>query len=478
MVSHSGPVPEGPFLRASHTENDTHITEKHCDAEPDRINARISALAKLTDPNQGNDPQHRDASSDSWRSLLPPGDAGRNRDSHDDTQSSLQSWRSFLNMNSPCSDGGDSHDMYLGPSDDPSGVPTDDVEDDEYQGLLFGRRADLFVRRSSITAVTISNAKQRLPNAQQLETASKNAGQRPQVHAFKSSPSVDVYVHPMRPRSITGVSAFDHADSRQEAVLGPRSGSTQGPNTLYLSSDTAEEERENWPTSSRRDPSPLMSPQRSEVSLDTSEYTSPRTEPDQGIVQSEQEVGRAGSVGPLSTGEALTTSTIPTARSALSEPKPERSLCEALCANLPKIDTGLKRCQSPQQQDTNQSHAMDRQIRHDTRVSMVTTEQQYTLSLHVPGFSLDGITLATKGFNRRTLHIIASRWGNDKSDHFERRITFGSDAIMTAIRARFDGEHLNVEIPRKTLRQPRTRVSQPLSAFPHHPPHSAFLTSR
>lgn len=35
--------------------------------------------------------------------------------------------------------------------------------------------------------------------------------------------------------------------------------------------------------------------------------------------------------------------------------------------------------------------------------------------------------------------------------HFERRISFGYDADLSHVRAEFDGEHLRVLVPRKTV---------------------------
>ena len=51
---------------------------------------------------------------------------------------------------------------------------------------------------------------------------------------------------------------------------------------------------------------------------------------------------------------------------------------------------------------------------------------------------------------RRILHIAADSW-EDGGGHFERRISFGYDADLARVRAEFDGEHLRVLVPRKTV---------------------------
>ena len=51
---------------------------------------------------------------------------------------------------------------------------------------------------------------------------------------------------------------------------------------------------------------------------------------------------------------------------------------------------------------------------------------------------------------RRILHIAADSW-EAGGGHFERRISFGYDADLARVRAEFDGEHLRVLVPRKTV---------------------------
>ena len=83
------------------------------------------------------------------------------------------------------------------------------------------------------------------------------------------------------------------------------------------------------------------------------------------------------------------------------------------------------------------------------RFCMLKSQREYVLEFFLPGFSLDGIALTTKGFNKRTLHLIANRWDAEGSVQFDRRITFSADASLTAIRARFENETLRVTVPRK-----------------------------
>ncbi|PFH53752.1 hypothetical protein AMATHDRAFT_136735 [Amanita thiersii Skay4041] len=83
----------------------------------------------------------------------------------------------------------------------------------------------------------------------------------------------------------------------------------------------------------------------------------------------------------------------------------------------------------------------------DSYIQVETTPRDYQLNVRLPGFSRDGITLASK--KRRVLHIVADRWDGD-GGHFERRISFGYDADLVQVKAEFDGEMLRVVIPRRT----------------------------
>ena len=97
-------------------------------------------------------------------------------------------------------------------------------------------------------------------------------------------------------------------------------------------------------------------------------------------------------------------------------------------------------------------------------IEVETTQSEYKLLVRLPGFSREGITLATK--RRRILHIVADSWENEggqslcftcfklpiknvRSGHFERRISFGYDADLARVRAEFDGVMLRITIPRR-----------------------------
>ncbi|KAH6913884.1 hypothetical protein BKA70DRAFT_1420658 [Coprinopsis sp. MPI-PUGE-AT-0042] len=82
----------------------------------------------------------------------------------------------------------------------------------------------------------------------------------------------------------------------------------------------------------------------------------------------------------------------------------------------------------------------------DSWLEIETLRHEYRLFARLPGFSREGITLATK--RRRILHLVADKWDNG-GGHFERRISFGYDADLVQVRAEFDGEMLRVLIPRR-----------------------------
>lgn len=100
----------------------------------------------------------------------------------------------------------------------------------------------------------------------------------------------------------------------------------------------------------------------------------------------------------------------------------------------------------PHSENTPTSHTVKH---HDHRIIVTTASDSYCVSLHMPGFSLDGITLTMKGHHRRVLHIMANKWGSEQWEHFERRIVFSHDAQMSRIRARFENEELIIQVPRK-----------------------------
>ncbi|PPQ68027.1 hypothetical protein CVT25_014487 [Psilocybe cyanescens] len=80
-------------------------------------------------------------------------------------------------------------------------------------------------------------------------------------------------------------------------------------------------------------------------------------------------------------------------------------------------------------------------------IEVHTLQHEYQLHVKLPGFSWDGITLATK--RRRILHVVADRWDHG-GGHFERRVAFGYDADLTQVKADFHSDLLRVTIPRRT----------------------------
>ncbi|KAF8813862.1 hypothetical protein BYT27DRAFT_7083520 [Phlegmacium glaucopus] len=79
-------------------------------------------------------------------------------------------------------------------------------------------------------------------------------------------------------------------------------------------------------------------------------------------------------------------------------------------------------------------------------IEVETLQNEYRLHVRLPGFTREGITLATK--RRRILHVVADKWENG-GGHFERRISFGYDADLVQVRADFDGLMLRIMIPRR-----------------------------
>jgi len=79
-------------------------------------------------------------------------------------------------------------------------------------------------------------------------------------------------------------------------------------------------------------------------------------------------------------------------------------------------------------------------------IEVETLQHEYKLQVRLPGFTQDGIILATK--RRRILHVVADKWENG-GGHFERRISFGYDADLAHVRADFNGLILCIMVPRQ-----------------------------
>ncbi|UZJ56864.1 hypothetical protein CBS101457_006184 [Exobasidium rhododendri] len=82
-----------------------------------------------------------------------------------------------------------------------------------------------------------------------------------------------------------------------------------------------------------------------------------------------------------------------------------------------------------------------------TDFQIETHATHYTLKTRLPGFTLDGITLATK--HHHQLFIMADKWDDSNGGHFEKRITFGDDADLRCTKAKFDGSLLDITVPRR-----------------------------
>lgn len=89
-------------------------------------------------------------------------------------------------------------------------------------------------------------------------------------------------------------------------------------------------------------------------------------------------------------------------------------------------------------------------------IAVSTHPTHYEIIVRLQGVSLNSITLSTR--RRRVLHIAADCYADGDlaahpsgggGGHWERRIGFGWDADLTAVRAEFDGRFLKVIVPRK-----------------------------
>jgi len=83
-------------------------------------------------------------------------------------------------------------------------------------------------------------------------------------------------------------------------------------------------------------------------------------------------------------------------------------------------------------------------------IAVSTHPTHYEIIVRLEGVSLNSITLSTR--RRRVLHIAADCYADGHpggGGHWERRIGFGWDADLTAVRAEFDGRFLKVVVPRK-----------------------------
>ncbi|KAK8858769.1 hypothetical protein IAR55_002998 [Kwoniella newhampshirensis] len=90
------------------------------------------------------------------------------------------------------------------------------------------------------------------------------------------------------------------------------------------------------------------------------------------------------------------------------------------------------------------------------RIAIKSTPELYDIMVWLPGFSLDNITIATRG--HRTIHIVADQW--DEGDHAQWDIKLGEDANLKSVNAKFTGKELRVTVAReqrRTYHNPKSR---------------------
>ncbi|KAL0240554.1 hypothetical protein I308_106350 [Cryptococcus tetragattii IND107] len=79
------------------------------------------------------------------------------------------------------------------------------------------------------------------------------------------------------------------------------------------------------------------------------------------------------------------------------------------------------------------------------RIAIKSTPSAYDIMVWLPGFSIDNITIATRG--HRTIHIVADQW--DEGDHAQWDIKLGEDANLKSVNAKFTGKELRVTVARQ-----------------------------
>ncbi|GAA5944702.1 hypothetical protein JCM3775_007582 [Rhodotorula graminis] len=82
---------------------------------------------------------------------------------------------------------------------------------------------------------------------------------------------------------------------------------------------------------------------------------------------------------------------------------------------------------------------------------------QVVVRVHLPGFSLDNITVAMRRGHK--VHVVADSYG-ESGGHYEKLVTLGSDVSSAAPRAEFDGTLLRIFIHRRPSR-PTSAASLP-----------------
>lgn len=373
----------------------------------DSLDARMIALAKLTSTTDYDQSRPKPSHlTDSWRSLLPPHDP--KHPAHESAQRQQDNdagrWGQLVD-GSVESD--KTQDIFLGPND-VLGAAQDAAyyDDGDFDvSPVFGRRADLFVRRSQLAMHSFSD-----------ERHKRRISADPTLVSTSPPPVAnDGWNARNRRKHVTNTffDLYEPSRSRCSSEV------EHGSESMDLGND-----RESWPTSSRQS-SCYAGFEQAPLNYSPVVYSSSLP----------NFMDRSQSDGLVSPSSMYKTSqkTNSTFSLPLSDQDP---LCiETMSSSPLPSDFPLTRnltCDG-----------------HHTAIS--TTPESYSVIMHMPGFSLDGITLTMKGSHRRTLLVLANKWGSDRWEHFERRIVFSPDALMSRIRARFENEQLIVQVPRKLL---------------------------
>ncbi|WVN90546.1 uncharacterized protein L203_105785 [Cryptococcus depauperatus CBS 7841] len=88
------------------------------------------------------------------------------------------------------------------------------------------------------------------------------------------------------------------------------------------------------------------------------------------------------------------------------------------------------------------------------RIAIKSTPSLYVIMVWLPGFSIDNITIATRG--HRTVHIVADQW--DEGDHAQWDIKLGEDANLKSVNAKFTGKELRVTVTREIPEWQKARL--------------------
>ncbi|WFD31092.1 hypothetical protein MSPP1_002125 [Malassezia sp. CBS 17886] len=361
------------------------------------LGARLAALAKLTEEHvPGEDGDNR-ASSDgraprgAWAAPVDCARLEKLGESPSPNQFSMDSWRSLLEE-SPSGSNTPAHQnvcLGTGPSSE-NASDVDHIADVPLPGL--GQRADLFVHRSPL-GYPSPHTHQSNARACTIDASHRwRRGGSARPVSFAPTPS-DVYLHPLRPHSTSGMEVREVAPGAV-GVAAREYSTSSDKRPCVLEREVDENDRTTWPSCSWYHGTSMSS---NPVVVDYS------AEP------------RIASPSSTTLDQDLETSS---AKRPLAAPRLDMPLKSS---SLPGVYVTAKNAERPEPRD-NAGTALSTQS--DDRVKIVTKPGHYALTVHVPGFTLDGITIATKGFNRRTLHIIANHWDSVGAVSLERRITF------------------------------------------------------